>query len=46
MENWLLTGNTNDPDSNDPIDRIGWFGLLKGYIPHQWNLSQEAFYHR
>jgi hypothetical protein len=44
IENWLLTGNTNDPDSNDPVDRIGWFGVLKGYIPHQWNISQEAFY--
>jgi hypothetical protein len=28
----------------DLIARIGWFGVLKGYIPHQWNISQEAFY--
>jgi hypothetical protein len=44
IQHWFLSGTTNDPPSTDPIVRIGWFRVLKGYIPHQWNISQETFY--
>jgi hypothetical protein len=27
---WFLTGDTKDPDSNDPILQSGWFQVLKG----------------
>jgi hypothetical protein len=43
IQNWFLTGDTNDPDSNDPILQIGWFQVLKGYVPHEWNTLQEGF---
>jgi hypothetical protein len=29
---WFLTGDTNDPDS-DTVAQIGWFKILKAYIP-------------
>jgi hypothetical protein len=35
IQNWFLTGNTNDPDSEDPTLQIGWFRVLKGYVPHE-----------
>jgi hypothetical protein len=33
IENWFLTGDTNDPDSIEAVEQIGWFQVLKGYIP-------------
>jgi hypothetical protein len=33
IENWFLTGDMNDPDSIDTAAQIGWFQVLKGYIP-------------
>jgi hypothetical protein len=32
----FLNGATNDADSIDIIDRIGWLQMLKGYIPNDW----------
>jgi hypothetical protein len=46
IENWFLTGDTNDPDSIEPVEQIGWFQVLKGYIPKEWTLKQEGFYRR
>ena len=44
IENWFLTGDTNDPDSIDTVVQIGWFQVLKGYIPKEWTSKQEYFY--
>jgi hypothetical protein len=44
IENWFLTGDTNDPDSTEPVEQIGWFQALKGFIPKEWTLKQEGFY--
>jgi hypothetical protein len=44
IDTWLLTGDTNDPASTDSIVQLGWFQVLKGYIPHKWNLLQEGFF--
>jgi hypothetical protein len=46
IENWFLTGDTNDPDSIETVDQIGWFQVLKGYIPEEWSSRQEYFYRR
>jgi hypothetical protein len=46
IENCFLTGDTNDPDSIEPVEQIGWFQVLKGYIPKEWTLKQEGFYRR
>ncbi len=43
IESWFLTGATNDPDSIETVVRIGWFQMLKGYIPNDWTSRQEAF---
>jgi hypothetical protein len=40
IESWLLTGDTNDPDSIETIAQIGWFQVLKGYIPNEWKPTQ------
>jgi hypothetical protein len=32
IENWFLTGDTNDPDSIETVAQIGWFQVLKGYV--------------
>jgi hypothetical protein len=44
IETWLLTGNPNDQpkrsQQHDPIESIGWFGVLKGYN----GIVQEALY--
>jgi hypothetical protein len=37
---WFITGHTNDPV------QIGWFQVLKGYIPKEWTSKQEVFYRR
>jgi hypothetical protein len=42
IQNWLLIGGTNDPANTVPIVQIGWSQVLKGYIPHTWNILQEA----
>jgi hypothetical protein len=34
LESWFDTNATNDSDSTDPIVQIGWFQVLKGYIPN------------
>jgi hypothetical protein len=44
IDTWLLTGDTNDPASTDPIVQLGWFQVLKDYIPHKWNLLQVGFF--
>jgi hypothetical protein len=44
IETWLLTGDTNDPASTDPIVQLSWFQVLIGYLPHKWNLLQEGFF--
>jgi hypothetical protein len=46
IENWFLTGDTNDPDSIETVERIGWLQVLKGYIPKEWTSRQEYFYRR
>jgi membrane glycosyltransferase len=46
IENWFLTGDTNDPDSIVTVVQIGWFQVLKGYIPKEWTSKQEVFYRR
>ena len=46
IENWFLTGDTNDPDSIETAAQIGWFQILKGYIPYDWTSRQETFYRR
>jgi hypothetical protein len=46
IEKWFLTGDTNDPDSIDTAAQIGWFPVLKGYIPKEWTSKQEVFYRR
>jgi hypothetical protein len=38
LDNWFLTGDTNNPDSIEPVEQIGWFQVLKGYIPKEWTL--------
>jgi hypothetical protein len=43
IENWFLTGDTNDPDSIETVAHIGWFQVLKGYIPKEWTPRQEYF---
>jgi hypothetical protein len=44
IQNLFLTGDTNDPDSEDPTLQIGWLQVFKGYIPHEWNTLQEGFF--
>jgi hypothetical protein len=44
IENWFLTGDTNDLNSTDPIVQIGWSQVLKEYIPKKWTSGQEKFY--
>jgi hypothetical protein len=39
----FLTGDTNDPDSIETA-QIGWFQVLKGYVPEEWTLRQESFF--
>jgi hypothetical protein len=43
-ESWFFIGDTNDPDSLEPIVQIGWFQVFKGYIPNEWTSRQERFY--
>ena len=43
IQHWFLTGDTNDPASNDNFVQICWFQVLKGYIPIEWTLQQEAY---
>jgi hypothetical protein len=33
IEKWFLTAETNNPGSIDTVAQIGWFQVLKGYIP-------------
>jgi hypothetical protein len=33
IENWFLNGDTNNPESIEAVEQIGWFQVLKGYIP-------------
>jgi hypothetical protein len=33
-------GDTNDPDSIDTVALIGWFQVLKGYIPKRVNIVE------
>jgi hypothetical protein len=42
IENWFLTGDTNDPDSIDTVVQIGWFQVLKAYIPKEWTSNKRA----
>jgi hypothetical protein len=44
IESWLLNGQKNDPESTDPALQIGWFGVIKGYIPDQWSTIQTDFF--
>jgi hypothetical protein len=43
IESWLLTGEMNDPESPNPALQIGWFGVIKGFIPNHWNTLQTTF---
>jgi hypothetical protein len=45
-KSWFLTGDTNDPDSIETAAQIGWFQVLKGYIPYDWTSRQETYYRR
>jgi hypothetical protein len=36
IESWFITGDTNDPESSETIAQIGWFQVLKEYIPEDW----------
>jgi hypothetical protein len=36
IESWFITGDTNDPNSSAITVQIGWFQVLKGYIPEDW----------
>jgi hypothetical protein len=44
IESWFITGDTNDPNSSAITVQIGWFQVLKGYIPEDWTSMQEGFY--
>jgi hypothetical protein len=46
IENWFLNGDTNNPESIEAVEQIGWFQVLKGYIPKEWTSRQERFYRR
>jgi hypothetical protein len=42
IQNWFLTGDTNDPESADPTNQIGWFQdatrvehSARGFLPEQ-----------
>jgi hypothetical protein len=45
IENWFLNGD-NNPESIEAVEQIGWFQVLKGYIPKEWTSRQERFYRR
>jgi hypothetical protein len=40
IENWFLNGDTNNPESIEAVEQIGWFQVLKGYIPKEWTSRQ------
>ncbi len=40
IQNWFLTGETNEADNADPIIQIGRLQVLKGHPPRQWNNLQ------
>jgi hypothetical protein len=46
IEKWFLIGDTDDPDSIDTAAQIGWFQVLKGYIPKEWTSKHEDYYRR
>jgi hypothetical protein len=43
VESCFVTGDTQTILDINPIIQIGWFQLLKGYVPNEW-ISQRGFH--
>jgi hypothetical protein len=39
IQKWLLTDDTNESDEPDPTTQLGWFQVIKCYLPHQWSIT-------
>jgi hypothetical protein len=44
IHKWILTDDTNEPDEPDPTPKVGWFQVIKGYLPQQWSRTQALFF--
>jgi hypothetical protein len=44
IQNWFLTDGTNKSDCTYLIIESGWFNILKGYLPHRWNILLALFF--
>jgi hypothetical protein len=42
IENWFLNGDTNNPESIEAVEQIGWFQVLKGYIQKSGRQGKSA----
>jgi hypothetical protein len=44
IQKWFLTDDTNEQVEPDPTTQLGWFQVIKGYLPHQWSITQAKLY--
>jgi hypothetical protein len=40
----VLIDDTNETDGLDPTNQLGWFQDIKGYLPHQWSITQATLF--
>jgi hypothetical protein len=40
IQKWFRTDDTNETVEPDPTTQLGWYQVIKGYLPNQWSISQ------
>jgi hypothetical protein len=46
-QKWFQTDDTNEsdePDEPDATTQLGWYQVIKGYLPNQWSITQENIF--
>ncbi len=44
IQKWFRTDDTNEPDAPYPTTQLGWYQVIKGYLPKKWSVTQEQFF--
>jgi hypothetical protein len=44
IQKWFLTDNTNESDEPDPTTQLGWFQVIKDYLPNQSSITQAKIF--
>jgi hypothetical protein len=44
VQKWFLTEDMDESDEPAPTTQLGWYQIIKGYLPNQWSITQAKFF--